>query len=118
MQLYDAQGRPKRYQTNLPLADGQLPDAQGAIYTSAAGTKSLVRKFTLANTNAATQTIDLYLNVSGTPRLMRRIELLQFESADVLSDGEEIVLDGGDSIEAVTTTTAAVDFYIGGATEK
>lgn len=118
MQVYDAQGRPKRYQTNLPLADGQLPDSQGAIYTSPAGTKSLVRKFTLANTNATAQTIDLYIDVSGTPRFIRRIELLQYESVDVLTDDEEIVLDGGDAIEAVTTTAAAVDYYLGGATEK
>lgn len=117
MQLYDAQGQPKPRDIPLPLADGQLPTAQTAIYTSPANTKTLVSKLTLYNTNAAAQTIDLWINISAARRF-RRVVLEQNESADVLAGEEEIVLGSADTIEALTTTATAVDYYIGGETWK
>lgn len=117
MQLYDAQGQPKPREIPLPLADGQLPTSQTAIYTSPASTKTRVRKFTLFNNNAAAQTIDLWININAA-RKFRRVVLLQNESADVLAGEEEIILDGADTIEALTTTASAVDYYLGGETWK
>lgn len=115
MKIYDQQGQPKPREIPLPLADGQLPTTQAAIYASPANTKTLVNKLTLYNNNAAAQTIDLYINITGA-RHFRRVALLQDESADVLAGEEPIVLNAADTIEAVTTTAAAVDYYVGGRT--
>lgn len=100
------------------LADGQLSDSQGAIYTVPASTTAYVRNLFLYNTNAATQTITLYLQRSGgTSREFRSLTLAQYESASVIADEQAILLSTGDEIEAVTTTATAVNYFIGGVLE-
>lgn len=103
--------------TTAVLADGQLPSTQGAIFTGPAVTVTYVKRISLFNTNAAQQTIDLYLNVSGSARRWRRYVLNQHESAEVLETGDAIVLEAGDTIEAITTTASAVDYYVCGVKE-
>lgn len=103
--------------TTAVLADGQLPTTQGAILTGAAATVTYVKRISIFNTNAASQTIDVWLNVSGTPRRWRRYVLDQNESAELLEHGDAIVLEASDTIEAVTTTASAVDYYICGVKE-
>lgn len=99
------------------LADGQLPDVQGAIYTVPFSATAYVKQLLLFNANAATQTIDLWLNTSGTPRRWHRVVLEENEAAPLLDHGESLQLESGSSIEAVTTTAAAVDFTITGVVE-
>jgi hypothetical protein len=100
------------------LADGQLPSSVGAIYTATA-VKAVIKAVTLHNTNVTTQTINIYITRSGSTRrqLYRFAGITQFQSMDVLSDGETWTLSAGDTIDADTTTAAAVDFTILGATE-
>ncbi len=103
--------------TTAVLADGQLPNTQTAIFTGAASTITYVKRISIYNTNAAQQTIDIYLNVSGTPRKWRRYVLDQHQSAELLETGDAIVIEASDTIEAVTTTASAVDYYICGVKE-
>jgi hypothetical protein len=99
------------------LADGQLPDAQAAIYTVPFGAAAYVKQLLLFNTNAAAQTIDVWLNTSGTPRQWHRLVLQENEAAPLLEHGESLQLESGDTVEAVTTTAGAVDFTITGVEE-
>ena len=100
------------------LADGQLPNSQGAIYTVPASTKGYIRNLLLLNINATTQTIDLYIKRSGgTSRQFRRLTLAQYESASVIEGEEAILLSPADAIEAVTTTSSAVNYFVGGVLE-
>ena len=96
------------------MADGQLPTSSAALYTVAASTTTWVKFFNLYNTNAAAQTILIYINVSGTDRLWRRVVLEQNESADLLDPGQSLQLEAADIIKGVTTTGSAVDYVITG----
>lgn len=99
------------------LADGQLPDAQAAIYTVSFGVTAYVKQLLLFNTSSDPQTIELYLNTSGTPRAWRRLVLEENESATILEHGESLQLESGSTIEAVSTDDAAVDYTITGVEE-
>lgn len=101
----------------LAPVDGQLPNSKAAILTVPGATSYYLKTFFLFNTNAATQTILLYINSSGTSRQFARIVLAQNESADIIEQGESIELAAADTIEAVTTTASAVDYTITGVKE-
>jgi hypothetical protein len=101
-----------------PFTDGELPIVQGTIYAVPFGIVSYVKHIFLFNKNAATQTIDVYLNTSGSvARRWRRLVLTQNQSADMLKNGEALQLVSGNTIEAVTTTAAAVDYIVSGVEE-
>lgn len=100
------------------MADGQVATTWGAIYTAPGSTKAILRSVDFFNTNAATQTLEIrIIRSGGTARQTIRIELLQNETARLLTDSEVLVLSTGDAIQAQTTTATAVDFTITGATE-
>lgn len=100
------------------IADGQVANAQGAIYTVPAVTIAYVKQVTLYNTNAAAQTITIWLTRSGgTARKIRRFIIAQHESIDLLDDGDTLELSTGDKIEAQTTTATAVDYVVMGVEE-
>lgn len=99
------------------LADGQMATTKTAMYTVPAATTAYIRNINLFNTNAAEQTIIIYLNTSGTSRQIARIILAQNESAHLLDLGECIVLEAADVLEGLTTTATAVDFVVLGGTE-
>jgi hypothetical protein len=99
------------------LADGELAITQTAVYTVPGSTVAYVKQLFLHNVNAATQTIELWLNTSGTARKWKRLELALNESADILEDGESVQLQAGDAIEAKTTTAAVVPFTVTGVEE-
>lgn len=97
--------------------DGQLPNSKTALLTVPASTAYYLKSFFLLNTNAAQQTVLLYLNSSGASRQFARIILAQNESADIIDEGSAILLQAGDTVEATTTTAAAVDYTITGVKE-
>lgn len=102
----------------LPVLNGQLPNAQGDLYVSPVGVSTYLKQVLLYNENAAAQTIQLWLFPSGgTAALFRQLVLSQNESAQLLEDGESITLSGGDTLQAMTTTAAAVDYTLTGVTE-
>lgn len=96
------------------LAEGQVAVSVGAIYTVPGSTTAYVNRVVFFNTNAATQTLLVYVDGSGTNRTQYRITLAQNESA-VIDDN--ITLEAGDLIEAETTTGSAVHYTVHGAEE-
>ena len=103
------------------LGDGELPTAAAALVTFTADIGTYLKSFFMFNKNAATQTIlisVLRANGSGIARLLRRIELEQFESAQLVDDDtQSIRFEAGDQLLAETTTANAVDYDIDGVTE-
>lgn len=100
------------------LADGQVATTTGAILTVDDSINVMIRSATFFNTNAATQTLNIYVTRSGgTRRQLYQTSIAQNASYDLLSSGEVLCLSGGDALEADTTTTTAVDFLITGLTE-
>jgi hypothetical protein len=98
--------------TATVLAEGQIPNVQGAIYSATAVT--FVKALTVKNTNAAAQTVQFWINVSGVARAWKQVVLALNEFAEMLTDAETLELPIGATIEAVTTTAAAVDFVVSG----
>lgn len=103
--------------TGKVLSDGFVANAQAAIYTVPASTVAYVKQLYLANINAATQSVILYLNTSGTARQWKVLTLAQNEAADIFEDGESVQLQAGDTVEAVTTTASAVAYTTTGVEE-
>lgn len=99
------------------LGDGFLPTAKAAIYTVPAAAVAYVKQLFLFNENATPQVVDLWLNTNGTSRRWKRLSLNQNYSADILEEGESIQLQVGDTIEAATTTAAAVPYTLTGVEE-
>lgn len=104
--------------TAKSIADGQVANSQGAIYTVPASTRAYVKQITFYNTNAATQTLGVYIKRSGgTARKIRQFSMPQNYSLDFLDDGDTLELSTGDAVEAVTTTATAVDYVVMGVEE-
>lgn len=104
--------------TPKALADGTVATSTGAIVTAGAGVvATYIKQILLGNTNAAEQTVNIYVNYSGTNRFFRRFVLAQYESANVLEGGESILLGPSDTIQADTTTSTAVAYTIYGVEE-
>lgn len=104
------------------LADGQLQDAQTAMYTAPSGAGDLavyVRSVSLYNTSATPQVVLLWIKRAGgtARRFCPRFELDLDEAANLLSEGEVIVLSPGDALLAQTTTDNVVDFIVTGVAE-
>jgi hypothetical protein len=106
--------------SRAPFDDGQLPSSEGTIFTVPQRVRTN-QEFTsrgvfLFNTNAAEQTIDIFVkrHLTGTTRQIRRIVLKQNESATLLTPDEPIWLQENDTIRASTTTASAVDYSIVG----
>jgi len=99
------------------MGDGQLATTKGTLYTVPSVTSAYVKTFTVFNTNAATQTVIIYLKPSATSRKVIQLSLAQNESANVVDLIGQFILETGDLIEGETTTTTAVDYFIAGVEE-
>lgn len=100
------------------IADGQVANSQTAIYTVPASTVAYVKQVAFFNTNAATQTLIVWIKRSGqTARKIRQFTVAENESVDLLDDGDTFQLSTGDAIQASTTTTTAVDYTVMGVEE-
>jgi tagatose-1,6-bisphosphate aldolase non-catalytic subunit AgaZ/GatZ len=99
--------------TGQLLAEGQLPSSKGTLYTVPGATTAYVRTIRVHNTNAAGQTVLIYVK-RGTSRIFSRAVLAQNETLVV---DDPVSLEAGDLIEGQTTTATAVDYVITGAEE-
>lgn len=96
------------------LADGQLPDVKGTLYTTPASTSTIVRNIILVNTGAGVNTVNLYYKKSaGTSRRIcpKDLSLATGASAEI-----EICpnLEAAGVIEGDASTAAEVDYTISG----
>ncbi len=101
--------------TPAALADGQLATTKTTLYTVPASTILYPTLLVCFNTNAASQTIIIYVNKSGASRTYARAVLIQNERMELHFNGE--ILEAGDLIEGQTTTATAVDFVLSGVKE-
>lgn len=100
------------------LANGQVAAAEADLYKAPAATVGYVKQVTLFNTDASTQTVTIWIKKSGgTSRKIRRIELTQNESCDLLDQGETCELGAGDAIRAASSNANVVDFTVMGVEE-
>jgi len=100
------------------LAEGQVSSSKSTLYTVPALTETMVKYFSIMNTSVTPQSLTVYVNVSGTSRVIAVASLLQNESLRVIEKEETLSLDSGDKIEAQTTTAGVVDFIISGAEQS
>ena len=103
--------------TILNLADGQLANSKGTIYT-ATGVKAVVLNIILVNTNTTTETVNLYFKKSsGTSRrLIPKDTSLVASNSLVMDDVVTIAASG--VIEGDTNTASKVDFVVNGFEES
>lgn len=100
------------------LADGQVATSTGAILTSDASLYTQIHSACFFNTNAATQTLNIYITRNGgTRRQLYRSSLAQYSTFCLVGSGETLSLSPGDVLEADTTTGSAVDYFLSGTTE-
>jgi hypothetical protein len=105
--------------TGKSLADGFVASSQGALYTVPAVTTAYLSSLSLFCDTATPQTVQLYLKQSGgTARKWRRYVFnQQYDHAEVFENGARLVLQAGDTVEAVTTTASVVAYFITGVEE-
>lgn len=96
------------------LANGQLPNAIGDLYTVPASTQAIIKTITLVNTNTTTENVNLYILPSGGTA--RRIipKDMSFPTKYSLETDQEYTLEAGDKIQGDTTTAVKVDYTING----
>jgi hypothetical protein len=100
------------------LADGQLAATKSTIYTTPASNYAYVKFFSVFNTSASSQTVVVYVNATGTSRVIARVELAQYESARIIDKDELLALEAGDLIEAQSSSGTSVDYVISGAEQS
>lgn len=98
------------------LADGQLPVAEGDLYTAPGATTTYIKSIICTNTHAAnTNIVLLFLRPSaGTSRRLIKAPLGPDEQVYF---NEALVLDTGDKIRGNATNVNEVDYVINGAEE-
>jgi hypothetical protein len=99
------------------LAEGQVAASKTTVYTVPANTVVYISQILFFNTAATTETVTLYLNLSGTSRQVKRFVLDQNESAEVMDSGQRLILEAADLIEASSTNATSVDLVITGVEE-
>jgi hypothetical protein len=100
------------------LAQGQLPNAKGTLYTVPALNKTYVKFINAFNPSAGVETIFFYVKkLSGSSRIIGTGTLDINEQHRVIEKDETLNLGAGDIIEGQTTTAAKVDYTITGVEE-
>lgn len=100
------------------LGDGQVATSTGTILDSGR-VFTQINSATFFNTNAATQTLNIYITRNGgTRRQIVQASLTQNSTFFLVAEGERLSLSPGDVLEADTTTGSAVDYFISGTTEN
>ena len=96
------------------LADGQLPNSKGTLYTVPAATQTIINRITLVNTNSSGETVNLYFKASGgtSRRIIPKNYTLAVDALFIMDDA--ITMEAADVIEGDTTTAAKVDFVVSG----
>ncbi len=94
------------------LANGQLPNAKGTLYTCPGATSAIVKAIVLVNQDTATHTVNLYFTRATSRRLIPKNAILAIGGAGYLET--LITLEAGDLIEGDADTATQVDYTISG----
>jgi hypothetical protein len=102
------------------LAQGQLPNAKGTLYTVPNNVVTYVKFINAHNIPAGgSEAVIFFTKKSGgTSRLLANGTLAAREQLRVIEKDETINLSAGDVIEGQTTTAATVDYTITGVEES
>lgn len=96
------------------LADGQLPNAKGTLYTCPASTTAILRLVSFVNTGAGARTVNLYLKPSGgTSRRLIPVAM-SMAAGNSMEYTNVLTLEAGDIIEGDASVAAEVDYVIEG----
>lgn len=94
------------------LANGQVANAQGTIFTAAEQT--WVKSLRLHQTSATPQDVQVWVKkAAGTARKQLHAEAVP-QNYSLEAFDQPVTLEAGDTIEAATTTAAVVDFALFG----
>lgn len=98
------------------LAQGQLPNAKGTLYTAAG--QVIVRRINLVNTGAGTNAVNIYKKTAAgtSKRIIPMNMALATGSQAVCIEEDVMTLETGDTIEGDSTAAAEVDYIIDGVT--
>ena len=101
----------------IALADGQLANSKGTVYTTPASTEAIVNSITLVNTDSSARTVNLYVKRDGTNS--RRIipKDLSLAVGAQFSYNSVLTLEAADLIEGDASAATVVDYVISGVTE-
>lgn len=105
--------------TGKVLAQGYIPSPKGTIYTSASGSRTYIKFFSLYNDSAVSesaQNVKIFVS-SSLSVVIGRVQLLPSESALVIDKDEALILTTGDKIEASTNNTGSIQYTIIGGIE-
>lgn len=99
------------------LADGQLANSKGTLYTTLASTQAIVKTIILVNTNTSSETVNLYFKASGgtSRRIIPKDTALPAGNSLVVDD--LVTLEASDILEGDATTASKVDYVISGVEE-
>ena len=94
------------------LADGQLPNVEGVLYTVPADTVTYIKSIVLANTGAGQNIVILWVRLDGVNS--RRIVRVPLETEEQLLFDDPLTLEATDEIRGSATSAAEVDYVISG----
>ncbi len=96
------------------LADGQLANSKGTIYTTPTSTQAIVKSITLVNTDSSARAVNLYFKASGgtSRRITPKDYSLAVGALMVMED--ELTLEAADIIEGDAAAATVIDFVISG----
>jgi hypothetical protein len=94
------------------LANGQLASSKGSILNPS--NPMYVKFFSLFNTGTNTETVKVYVKISGNSRQICQAVLLPKESIRIIEKDETLALGSAEEIEAESTNANVVDYVISG----
>ncbi len=94
------------------LADGQLPNAEGVLYTVPANTTTYVKSIVCTNTGAGQNVVLLWVRNDGANS--RRLIRVPLETNEQLYFDEALTLEVADEVRGSATNAAEVDYVISG----
>ncbi|MDQ1291034.1 MAG: hypothetical protein QG615_828 [Nitrospirota bacterium] len=100
------------------LAQGQLPNAKGTLYTAAG--QVIVRRINLVNTGAGINSVNVYKKTAaGTSKRIIPVALaLDPGDQAICIEDDVMTLETGDLIEGDATNASEVDYVIDGVTRS
>jgi len=95
------------------LANGQLPNAKGTLYTCPAATTALIKTINLVNVSA---TDPITINIYVKRTISRRIKAKDFPVSIAIEEIIErnIILEAGDLLEGDASAVTSIDYVICG----